>query len=99
MIVSIREAYSFLEIARVLHDEFSSKNYKIPMTRAPNFIVKLGSFFDSTLTQLTNILSVKTYYDNTRMVSILGVQPIDIKKTIVDAAYSLIEKGVVPKKF
>jgi hypothetical protein len=45
------------------------------------------------------LLDVKTHYDNTRFVSVLGVNPRDLKTSVIDAAYGFIEKKVVPKKF
>ena len=45
------------------------------------------------------MLGVKCYFDNSRMINVLGVQPRDIKTTIIDSAYSLIQKNIVPKKY
>jgi hypothetical protein len=48
---------------------------------------------------LVPILGVKTFYDNKRLIDVLGIQPTEIKKSIIDMAYSLIERGYIPKKY
>ena len=44
-----------------------------------------------------NLGQVKLY-SNAKLKSELGIQPIDANTTIIDSCYSLIEKGIVPKK-
>ena len=44
------------------------------------------------------MLGVKTNYDNSRLINELSIQPIELKKSIIDMANSLIERGIVPKK-
>jgi hypothetical protein len=45
------------------------------------------------------MLGVKSGYDNSRMRNVLKIEPTDLKRTIIDMAYSLIEKNIIPKKF
>lgn len=45
------------------------------------------------------MLGVKTNYDNGRLISVLGIKPIETKKSVIDMAYSLIERGYIPKKY
>lgn len=33
------------------------------------------------------------------MINVLNIEPIDLKSTVIDMANSLIEKGIVDKKF
>ena len=47
--------------------------------------------------QITPSLGVKMYYDNSRMVDVLGIQPTNTRSTIVDMANSLIKRGIVSK--
>lgn len=39
----------------------------------------------------------KTVFDNSRMINILGIEPIDFKSTILDMTNSLIEQGIIDK--
>jgi nucleoside-diphosphate-sugar epimerase len=48
-------------------------------------------------TKLDQVEDPKTVFDNSRMVNILGITPIDYKKTILDMAESLINAGLVKK--
>ncbi len=45
------------------------------------------------------MLGIKTNYDNSRLVNVLKIQPTELKKSLIDMAYSLIERGIVPKKY
>lgn len=45
------------------------------------------------------MLGVKYSFDNSRMINVLGVTPIDLKTTLIEMTYSLIERGFIPKKF
>jgi hypothetical protein len=45
------------------------------------------------------MLGIKTNYDNSRLVNELKIQPTELKKSLIDMAYSLIERGIVPKKY
>lgn len=49
IICSTKNCVSILDIAKMLHEEFSPKNYKIPTTRAPNFLLRLGGIFSKTV--------------------------------------------------
>ena len=41
------------------------------------------------------MLGIKAKFDNSRMKNVLKIEPIELKKTIVDMAYSLIEKNII----
>jgi hypothetical protein len=45
------------------------------------------------------MLGVTSRYDNSRMKNVLKIEPIGLRSTIVDMAYSLIEKNIIPKKY
>ena len=66
-------------VADVLHEEFSSKGFKIPLEEEPG------------------ASELNVYLDNSRMINILGVKPIDPKKTLIDMANSLINNGAIKK--
>jgi len=39
----------------------------------------------------------KYYLDDTKVRKVLGIKPIDVKKSIIDMGYSVIERGFVKK--
>ncbi len=45
------------------------------------------------------MLGVRSKYDNSRQVNVLRIQPIPLRRTLVETAYSLIERGIVEKKY
>jgi hypothetical protein len=65
-------------IAEILNEELSPKGYKI----------STESLNDEDGKRTVN------YIDNSRMVNVLGVSPIDLKKTLIDTVYSFIEHGI-----
>lgn len=99
LIVNNLNCSSFQEWAFILQKEFSSKNYSIPTRCAPHFFIKLYSYFDDIAKTAVPILGVKSLFDNTAMLNNLSIQPISLDKTIVDMAYSLIDRGIVTKKY
>ncbi len=86
------------DYALILDNEFRVQGYNVPTWLAPNFLIKLASFFDTTIRLVTPFLGYKFKFDNTRMRTVLKIeQPIELKKTIVDMAYDMINKGHIKK--
>ena len=44
-------------------------------------------------------LGKKLYFNNDRFIKELAIKPIDCKKSMLDMAYDIIEKGYVTKRF
>ena len=47
---------------------------------------------------MSSSLGKRVYYSNTRMVDVLGIEPTSMRSTVVDMAYSLIDRGIISKK-
>lgn len=99
IIVNNVNCSSFQEWALILQKEFSSKNYSVPTRVAPHFFIKLYSYFDDIAKSAVPILGVKSLFENAAMKNNLSIEPTSLDKTIVDMAYSLIERNIVAKKF
>jgi hypothetical protein len=86
MITSITKAITLKEIAKILQEELGPKGYKISTNADP------------ICEKQKDGLKV----DDSRMRNVLRITPIDLKKTILDTAYSLIEQNLIkpyePKK-
>jgi len=93
VIVTQRECVSLKYIAQVLEKEFVE--YDVPTKVAPDIFIKFFSLFDKSLKLLTPSLGHKAFFNNKRMHSILSIEPIDLKRTILESGYSLIEKKLV----
>jgi len=83
------------EISDILAAEFGRYGYKVPTKNAPYPIMWLVSIFDKTLRPILPMYGKETHIDNSRMKNVLGVQPTDIKSTMIDMAYSMIDMGII----
>lgn len=52
----------------------------------------------SILIKVKDNLSLSAWFDNSRLINVLGVHPHEVRDTVVDMANSLIEKKIVHKK-
>lgn len=85
------------EIAKVVDDEFRSLGYSVPTMTVPKIFVVINSLFDSSLKSILPSINKVTEFDNSKMRNVLSLQPTDMKKTIIDMCYSMIESGHVKK--
>jgi nucleoside-diphosphate-sugar epimerase len=99
LILTYTETKPIKEWAIHLDKEFRSKNYSIPLTVAPNFVIKVASIFDKSVILAARIVGKFIKCDNSRMKNVLQVEPTALQKSLIDMAYNLIEKGIIPKKF
>jgi nucleoside-diphosphate-sugar epimerase len=81
LITSITEPITLKQIAKILQEEFGPKGYKIS-TDADQICEK----------EKDAIIA-----DDSLMRNILGIVPIDVKRTIIETAYSLIEQNLVKR--
>ena len=88
---------SFKDIATILDSEFRPQGYNVPTMEMPTLLVKFVGLFDKKLQALVPMLDHQAEYDTSRMQTVLGITPRDMKHTILDQAYSMIERGIVEK--
>lgn len=99
LIVNQVVSSSFKDWALILKDEFESKNYSIPTRIAPYFLLKIFSFFDSSVKIACRIYGIKSQFDNSNMLNNLSIKPYSLKDTLIDMAYSMIERKMIEKKY
>jgi nucleoside-diphosphate-sugar epimerase len=86
------------DYAAILHAEFRSQGYSVPTWVVPDILIRFASIFDSTIRLVTPFLGYKFKFDNSRMKNVLKIdQPIELKKTVLDMAYDMINKGHIKK--
>lgn len=61
-------------------------------------MVKVGSFFDDELKQVSLDWGMANHFDNTETKEILGIDFIDIKKSVLDMAEAMVETGYIEEK-
>ncbi|XP_011663482.2 NADPH-dependent aldehyde reductase ARI1 [Strongylocentrotus purpuratus] len=88
----------YLEMANALREEFGKQGYNPPTSLAPYFLLKVGSWFDSSAKTIVQIHGHKVNFSDHRLRQVLGITPYDPKVTLVDMAYSCIDRGFIVKK-
>ena len=100
IIVSDLDSDKFTDYARYLNEEFSDKGYSVPTWVAPNFLIRLVSYFDREVSFILPMLGKEPKFDNTRLKEVLKIeQPLSTRQAIVEMAYSMIERGMIEKKY
>lgn len=97
MIITEYDSPNIKTAANWLSQEFGAKGYRVPTTLAPNFLIKFASIFDKRVAFVTPILGRKPKFDNSRFKNVLKIEPWETKKTVIEMAYSMIERGMVKK--
>jgi nucleoside-diphosphate-sugar epimerase len=85
------------DLADILDKEFRPQGYIIPLREAPYLLLKFKSFFDKSLNSLIEDYGKEVKLDAKRMTKVLEINPIDLNYTVLDMAYSLIDRGLVKR--
>lgn len=85
------------DIAKILDEEFRPLGYNVPTWAFPSFGLKIVSWFDASVKAMLPFLDHELKLDNSKIKADLGYQPTDLKKSIIDMAYNLIDSGFIKK--
>ena len=85
------------DIAEVISAEFAPMGYKIPLRNMPKFLMWAFKWFDAETKMMYPLVDVSFTYNTANAKEILGIDTIDLNKTILDTCYDLIERGIVSK--
>lgn len=85
------------DVALLLKEVFGPQGYRVPTTIAPKPLLWVASLFDSKIKSVLPHLGVVYNYSNQKMKDILKIQPRNIRETVVEMAYGVIEAGFVRK--
>ncbi|KAL9965662.1 hypothetical protein ACROYT_G029499 [Oculina patagonica] len=85
------------EMAKILDEEFRPLGYNVPTKIFPSCGLKILSWFDSTIKLMVPSLDKELKIDNSKIKAELGFQPTELKITIIDMAYNLIDAGFIKK--
>uniref|UniRef100_A0A8R1E1A9 Epimerase domain-containing protein n=1 Tax=Caenorhabditis japonica TaxID=281687 RepID=A0A8R1E1A9_CAEJA len=88
----------FIDIAKILREEFKGKGYWIPFFTAPYFFVRLYAIFDPETKASLPRLCHKVKFDNSKVQRLLGMTMRDNKEALIDMAHSLIDLGIIERK-
>ncbi|XP_045199960.2 uncharacterized protein LOC123554112 [Mercenaria mercenaria] len=95
--ILVNENMWMKEIAVILSNEFKSQGYNVPTSNCPNAMLSVYGVFNKSIKMIIPQCNKVIKFDNTRMKETLGITPREMKDTIIDMAYSLIEAGLVKK--
>ena len=93
----VQDGLWFKEISKILEKEFRSQGYSLPMSEAPYVALWFVARFDKQARMAMPFVNAKPNYDNTRLRTVLKIDPIPMEKSAVDMAYSAIERGFIKK--
>lgn len=85
------------DVAFILSEEFGSQGYYIPTWHAPYFTLWLYSFFDNSTRLILSRINKSYTYSNRKMIEVLGINPRDMRKTLLDTVHCLIACGALKK--
>ena len=88
---------AFIDIAVALDGEFKCQGYSVPTKSAPNFFMRVASWFDEGAKFILPQVGKTWRIDNSRMTEVLGIEPNDVQQAVVAMAYTLIEAGIVKR--
>ena len=91
------ETQHYNDTANMIADEFRPQGYKIPTKPIMKLLFWVFSKIDSMGKLLKAIEGKRMEYNNDKLKSVLGIESIPLKTTIIDCCYSLIDFGVVNK--
>uniref|UniRef100_A0A914XGW9 NAD-dependent epimerase/dehydratase domain-containing protein n=1 Tax=Plectus sambesii TaxID=2011161 RepID=A0A914XGW9_9BILA len=98
ILLTYTPSYWFMDIARVLAKEFGPQGYYVSTIRAPYALVWLVSRIDKQAKSILPRINHEVKFDNTVAKDILGLEFTSPDKSLIDMAYSMIERGILPKK-
>ncbi|CAD5229333.1 unnamed protein product [Bursaphelenchus okinawaensis] len=92
------QTVAFSQMVKFIGREFRSQGYKSPFITAPYFLVWVWSFIDKEAAASLPRLNRKILFDNSKSKKLLGLEYCNIEDAVVDMCYSLIDRGMIPKK-
>jgi nucleoside-diphosphate-sugar epimerase len=89
------ESTTLLEVARTLREHLGSSARRVPTRQVPDVLVRLAAVFDASLRQVTPTLGKTNRASSDKARRLLGWQPREVEKSVVDTALSLLELGLI----
>lgn len=87
--------WSYLQIAKSLHDYLAPRGIRVPTTRLPSWTIRMGALVSLTLREeVAPRLGRKRDFDSSRLRQLLGWEPRGIEETLQETADSLLAFGL-----
>uniref|UniRef100_A0A914EDB4 NAD-dependent epimerase/dehydratase domain-containing protein n=1 Tax=Acrobeloides nanus TaxID=290746 RepID=A0A914EDB4_9BILA len=98
ILVTAQPSYWFLDISKILAKEFRHQGYWLPKFQVPYPILWVYSIFDSQAKQILERVNRKIRFDNSKAKELLNMEFTNPEKSLIEMVYSMIERGILPKK-
>lgn len=85
------------EMAKILDEEFRPLGYKVPTRVAPKFGLRVLAMFDDSVKMILPAVGKEIRMDNSKITEDLDFKPKELRSTVIDMAYSLIDAGFIKK--
>jgi nucleoside-diphosphate-sugar epimerase len=89
------DSVPLLAIAKVLHQYYASRGYKIPTRKLPKSAVRLVALFDRDLKFIIPDVGKPFHVDPTKIKTELGLRPRELFEMTIAMADSMIEYGII----
>jgi nucleoside-diphosphate-sugar epimerase len=99
ILVTATPSFWFSDISKTLAKEFRPQGYWLPWLQAPYFVLYIYSIFDDQAAAILDRVNRQVNFDNSKAKKLLGLEFRDPRDSLIDMAYSMIERGILPKKF
>jgi dihydroflavonol-4-reductase len=90
--------YKWIESAEWVKEEFGKYGYKPNESEISTFLLWIGSFFDKDANSFYSCANVNFYLNTDKTKKALKMEYRDIKQSIIDMCYKIIELGIVVDK-
>uniref|UniRef100_A0AC34F035 NAD-dependent epimerase/dehydratase domain-containing protein n=1 Tax=Panagrolaimus sp. ES5 TaxID=591445 RepID=A0AC34F035_9BILA len=98
ILVTAQPSFWFRDISKCLAKEFRHQGYWLPWLQAPYFVLYIYSIFDDQAKAILDRVNRQVKFDNSKATKLLGLQFRNPEHSLIDMAYSMIERGILPKK-
>jgi nucleoside-diphosphate-sugar epimerase len=92
------ESHPVRDVAMILSEHFKGRGFKIPTAKLPGFLMPIFALWDKQVRMVLSEIGRPLEVDNTKIRTVLGLDPRDLHEMTVSMADSLIHFGVVTPK-
>ncbi|XP_029204078.1 dihydroflavonol 4-reductase-like isoform X1 [Acropora millepora] len=85
------------EMAKILDEEFRPLGYNVPTRVAPNFVLRILGLFSGSVKMILPSLGCEQKFDNSKVKHHLQYKATELRTSIIDMAYSMIDRGFIYK--
>ena len=93
----VSECVTMREFAQILSDEFLAQDWVVPVSVAPNWLVKLLGYFVTGVGMLSPCIGYELEPETAPMKDVLGLKPRTVQNSLLTTAYCMVENELVEK--